>query len=144
LWPGVWFHDDAEHSIWPTAPGKAVSHIAVASAQTYELWLGGSFERGFEVRVDGKPAGRVKDQLSTIDGYIHLADVFLTPGVHTFSFSYPAANLAPGSAGRGLTSLQAIVLQPRTPRSALVRVAPGQASALCGRSLDWIEVVTSS
>src|SRR5205814_1793746 len=60
LWPGVWFHDDAEHSIWPTAPGKAVSHIAVASAQTYELWLGGSFERGFEVRVDGKPAGRVK------------------------------------------------------------------------------------
>ena len=62
LWPGVWFHDRAEHSLTPTAPGKAISHIAVASSQSYELWLGGSFTRGFEVSVDGRYVGSVKDR----------------------------------------------------------------------------------
>ena len=41
----------------------------------------------------------------------------------------------------GLTSLSEIALQPRTPASALVSVDPASATQLCGRSLDWIEIV---
>ncbi len=142
LWPGTWVHDVAEHTLRPTTPGQAVSHIAVASAQSYELWLGGSFSRGFDVSVDGRDVGSVKDELSRINGYVLLANVFLTPGVHTFTLTYPHPNLTPGSAENKLTFLSAIALEPQSPPSELIEVAPRQAARLCGRPLDWIEIVT--
>jgi len=126
----------------PAAPGEAISHIAVASAQSYELWLGGSFTRGFEVSVDGRQVGRVKNELSTINGYVHVTDVFLTPGIHTFGFTYPHHDLTPGSAENELTSLFAISLQPQQISTNEISVEPAQATGLCGRPLDWIEIVT--
>jgi len=30
---------------------------------------------------------------------------------------------------------------PRTPRSVLLDVAPGDATSLCSKPLDWLEVV---
>jgi hypothetical protein len=142
LWPGVWYHDAAGRTLTPTVPGEAVSHIVVASDERYELWLGGSFTRGFDVRVDGRYVGRVKDMLSSINGYAHIAEVALTPGVHTFALRYPGADLTPGSAEKELTSLTAIALVPaERPASRLLTLAPASADALCGRSLDWIELV---
>jgi hypothetical protein len=141
LWPGAWDHDPEGHTLTPTAPGEAVSHIAVASEQVYELWLGGSFSRGFSVRVDGREAGSVKDVLFAFKGYAHVADVHLAPGVHTFSFTYPRPNLTPGSAENALTTLAAITLVPTEPESRLVTLTPEAAERLCGRSLDWIEIV---
>ncbi len=143
LWPGTWIHDVAEHALTPTTPGTAVSHIAVASAQSYELWLGGSFSRGFDVSVDGRHVGAVKDELASINGYVHVANVFLTPGIHTFALTYPHANLTPGSGENELTVLSAIALEPRqSPSSELMSVQPRDAAQLCGRPLDWIEIVT--
>jgi hypothetical protein len=127
----------------PTTPGQAVGHIAVASSQIYELWLGGSFTRGFDVSVDGRSVGRVKDELSTINGYVHAANVFLARGIHTFALDYPRPDLTPGSGENELTSLSAIALQQRqSPASELISVDPRQAGQLCGRPLDWIEIAT--
>jgi hypothetical protein len=142
LWPGRWIHDPGERSLTPTTPGQAVSHIAVANAERYELWLGGSFTRGFDVSVDGRHVGRVKDELVSIGGYVHVADAFLTPGVHTFGLTYPNADLTPGSGENGLTSLNAIALEPTNTPAELIRVTPTEAVKLCGRPLDWIEIVT--
>jgi hypothetical protein len=104
--------------------------------------LGGSFSRGFEVSVDGREVGRVKDELSAINGYVHVTNVFLAPGIHTFALAYPHSDLTPGSGENELTSLSAIALEPRqSPRSELISVKPGQAAQLCGRPLDWIEIV---
>src|SRR5205085_3010331 len=114
LWPGPWFHDPAGHTLSPNRPGQAVGHIAVDAARSYELWLGGSFARGFDVAVDGRHVGRVKNELSTINGYVHVADVFLRPGVHTFTLAYPHSDLTPGSGLNELTSLSEIALQPRS------------------------------
>lgn len=141
LWPGPWIHDAEEDALRPTTPGQAVSHIAVAGSQGYELWLGGEFSRGFDVSVDGRRVGRVKDQLSGFSAYVHIADVFLTAGVHTFVITYPSADLTPGSGDNELTSLDAIALVPHSPPSELIEVPPRQAVRLCGRSLDWIELV---
>jgi hypothetical protein len=145
LWPGRWIHDAAGRALIPTAPGAAVSHIAVASAQRYELWLGGSFSRGFQVRVDGRHVGAVKDELASIDGYTPVADVFLKPGVHTFSLAYPHPNLTPGSGDNEMTSLSAIALEPREqPTSEMLEVDPARARELCDRPLDWIEIAMAS
>ncbi len=142
-WPGSWFHEPASHSLTPTTPGQAVAKIAVAEGQSYELWLGGSFARGFEVSVDGRREGNVKDELSSFGGWVLLADVFLAPGIHTFAFTYPHADLTPGSGLNEFTVLSAIALQPQNPPSELIEVGPRQAARLCGRPLDWIELVTS-
>jgi hypothetical protein len=144
LWPANWIHDRAERALVPTAPGHAVTHIALATEQSYELWLGGSFMRGFEVSVDGHSEGRVKDELSAFNGYVHVADIVLEPGVHTFTLTYPHPDLTPGSGDNQLTSLNAILLEPQqSPATELIRVAPRAATTLCGRPLDWIEIVHS-
>ena len=102
----------------------------------------GSFGRGFEVSVDGRHVGTVRNQLQPFIGYVQVADVFLEPGVHTIELTYPRANLGPGSGWGQFTYLAAIALEPtlRPPR-ALIEVAPSQARRLCGRKLDWIEIV---
>ena len=145
LWPARWLHDPAGHTLTPTTPGRAVSHIALASSQRYELWLGGSFARGFEVGVDGHDVGRVKDELSSFGGYVQVADLYLAAGVHTITLTYPHADLTPGSGDNSFTVLSAIVLEPRqSPSSELITLAPRQAGQLCGSPLDWIEIVTTA
>ncbi len=63
--------------------------------------------------------------------------------MHTFALTYPHADLTPGSGENELTSLSAIALEPRErPSSELLRVEPEQAKQLCGRPLDWIELVS--
>jgi hypothetical protein len=141
-WPEPWAHDSASRTLWPNTPGTAVAQINVYGNQGYELWLGGSFSRGFEVSVDGHHLGRVKDELLSIGGYAPVGDVYLTPGVHVFALTYPHSDLTPGSGDNQQTSLTAISLQPlRRPSAELLRVAPARARSLCGRSLDWIEIV---
>ena len=153
LWPGTWIHEAASHSLQPTTPGTAVGELAIPSSQSYELFLGGGFGRGFEVRVDGGKVGTVKDQLAGFTSFVPVADVFLTAGVHTFEFTYPQADLTPGNgetlgtgqfaANARFTSLSAIVLQPlQHPPSELIRVSPAEARRLCGRPLEWVELVS--
>jgi hypothetical protein len=142
LWPEAWIHNPQAHALTPTMPGTLIAHIAVNSSQRYELWLGGSFSRGFEVRVDGRSVGRVKDELGNVGDYVPVTDVVLTAGVHTFALTYPHSDLTPGSGENEFTTLTAIALNPLDrPPSALLMVAPNRVRALCGRPLDWIEVV---
>jgi hypothetical protein len=144
VWPAAWQHAAEQRVLTPTTAGRAVAHIAVASAERYEVWLDGSFGLGFDVSVDGEHLGTLKNELSLFSqmAFVHLADPFLEPGVHTFVFTYPHADLTPGSGNNEFTSLAAITLQPQKPASELITVAPQQAARLCGRPLDWIELVT--
>jgi hypothetical protein len=144
VWPGLWLHDPAAHALTARAPGEAVSHIGVSSPQQYELWLGGSFSRGFEVSVDGRRLGTVSNELSSIGGYVSVGTVFLDSGVHEVTVAYPNADLSPGSGDNWFTSLSAITLQPHTPPSELITVSPQDADRLCGRPLDWVEVVVGA
>jgi hypothetical protein len=143
VWPAAWHHDAAAHTLTPNTPGTAVAHISVTVARTFELWLGGSFARGFEVSVDGRSVGHVTNQIFDIDGYAPVAKLRLTAGVHTIDLTYPQPDIwLPGTGDNHNTMLSAIVLQPlHSPPTRMLTVAPSNASALCGRSLDWLEVV---
>jgi len=125
-----------------TTPGTLRAHIALVSDQRYELWLGGSFARGFRVHMDGRMVGRVEDQLQNIGQYSAVATRYRTRGVHTITLEYPPAGvLTPGS-GAELTQLSAISLEPLdSPRTEMISVTPARAGTLCGRELDWIEIV---
>ena len=141
VWPAPWFHDPAGGTLTPNTPGEAVSQIGVGNTQIYELWLGGSFARGFDVTADGEELGRIENEQSTIGGYAFVDDLILEEGVHKFKLDYPSAGLGPGSGNNLYTLLTAISLQPVDPPSELIRVPPGEVEELCGRPLDWIEIV---
>ena len=144
-WPGEWIHDDVGHSLTANTPGTALAHIVLPNSQRYELWLGGLFARGFQVAVDGRPLGLVANQIFDIDGYVPVAGLNLRAGVHTVAITYPSAGLGPGSGDNGYTTLDEIALQPvEHPAVQMLRVSPSQAGTLCGRPLDWIEVVAPS
>jgi hypothetical protein len=140
-WPGAWLHDADAGTLTPTTPGRLDAHIIVNGAQRYELWLGGSFGRGFNVGVDGRPLGRVESEPSTLGQYVRVGGLRLSPGVHTITLDYPPADLTPGS-GTQDTVLAAIALQPMSaPATRMITVGPAAARTLCGRPLDWVEVV---
>jgi hypothetical protein len=142
IWPAYWLHNPASGTLTATAPGTGVAHIGVPSSQHYELWLGGEFARGFNVSVDGRHVARVKDKLLDIGDLTPVAELVLAGGVHTFEFSYPHSDLTPGSGDNEFTALTAIALQPlENPVTEMLKVSAAQAKTLCGRPLDWIEIV---
>jgi hypothetical protein len=148
-WPAGWSNVFAQRTLVPTVPGQVLGHISIASPQAYELWLEGNFARGFEVSVDGRHLARIKDELSGFRGgglfsALHVADLPLSAGTHTVALTYPHSDLTPGSGDNELTSFSAITLEPDAPASELIAVAPREAARLCGRPLDWIELVRRS
>jgi hypothetical protein len=148
-WPAAWQQDydqsgQPEQALTATAPGTAYARVSIPTGpHRYRLWLGGSFDRGFVVHVDGHLVGSVADELNDLGDYNAVGTPFtLSAGVHTIAITYPQANLSPGNAdSEGYTSLSEIALQPLDTPPRMVTVKPAQASELCGRTLDWIEVV---
>ena len=47
-----WVHDLEAHTLTPKTPGTGGQSYRRCQSQRYELWLGGSFARGFEVSVE--------------------------------------------------------------------------------------------
>jgi hypothetical protein len=153
LWPGAWIHETGPHALIPTRPGTAIGHIAIPNPQRYELYLNGSFGRGFEVWVDGRKLGTVKDQLSGFISSIPVGEVNLSAGIHKFEYTYPQADLTPGNGetlGTGefavdarFTMLSSVALEPlQFPSTEMISVAPAEVARLCGRPLDWVELVS--
>jgi hypothetical protein len=138
-------------TLGPTAAGaSATARIKIPDGvKGWELWLGGSFVRGFDVAVDGHPIGAVADQLEPLGAYEQVGpSLTLTPGVHSVTVTFPSANLSPGNAdldSSRLDQLTAIALSPplypASGSGTMLTVAASDAQALCGRSLDWIEIV---
>jgi hypothetical protein len=144
-WIGGWDADPSSGTLMPTAGGATTAaHVVIPrGGGAYQLWLGGSFGRGFAAHVDGRAVGSVADALNPPGAYERIGSpVRLTPGAHTITVTYPNEDLAPGSAdSEYYSSLFAIALSPPPATMRYVEVSPAHAQTLCGRSLDWIEVV---
>jgi hypothetical protein len=66
--------------------------------------------------------------------------VDLGAGAHTVSIVVPAENLGPGERTRR-QMIGPVVLAPAFDPDPVQYVAPAGARSLCGRRLDWIEIV---
>jgi hypothetical protein len=143
---GGWDAYTPSGTLTPIAAGaSATAHVSIPhGARDYQLWLGGSFGRGFTVSIDGRPIGAVADALDPVGAYERVGTpLTLRPGTHAITITYPNGNLAPGNAdSEEYTSLSEIALSPPDSQMRLVRVGPARARSLCGRLLDWIEIVT--
>jgi hypothetical protein len=130
-----------------SAGARASWHLKLGHAISgYQLWLGGTFSRGFEVTVDGRRLGDVSDALDPPGAYERVgAPLHLRAGSHTITVIYHGESpFAPGSADTEVPTyddLSAVALAPPAASGRYLTVAPAQAGELCGQSLDWIEVI---
>jgi hypothetical protein len=65
---------------------------------------------------------------------------YLPAGTHEISIRVPRENFAPG-ARRINQVFGPLVFAPPSATVPVVEIDPAHARALCGRSLDWIEIV---
>jgi hypothetical protein len=139
--PPGWFVDPTQPFVLrPIGPGKVEDSTVVSAAPgTYDLWIEGSFGRGYEVWLDGRRVGRIEDHLNGRDLFDHVTSLFLEPGLHVATLFRGGGSLAPGDGL--LEMLGPILLTQRVSDDEVRRVDPAKASSLCGRRLDWVEAV---
>ena len=136
--------------ILATGAGRATSEQPIANAGLYELFLGGSFGRPVDVRIDGRLAGRAAYQISYPDQWLLLGTYRLSAGVHRFELTRGGFSLHAGN-GNGVDGFNRTVgpldVVPVGRDIATVHYASPSAFAEVCRSaepLRWVEVVRAS
>jgi len=126
----------------PSGSGELAIEVEVPRPGRYELWLGGSLRPSARLSVDGEEVGELRQQLNTPGNYLDFGVLQLQAGTHRVAVEIGGADLSPGSAGSDGPLGPLVIARPNGERR-LVRVAPGEASELCGKAWDWIEAVPS-
>lgn len=118
-----------------------VGVLTVQSAGRYEAWLKGSFSRPVQVSIDGRRIGSDSYELGSPGQTVPVGSLDLGAGSHQVSIAVPADNLAPGVALVNQT-IGPLMLAPTSDTEPVGEVDPAHARSLCGRRLDWIEIVS--
>jgi hypothetical protein len=127
--------------VTPTSTGAMTIELAGERGGRTEFWVGGSVRGELEATLNGRRIADVEDQLNNDGQYLSLGEGNLRPGADTLELRYTAGGWAPGAHGPQ-EPIGPLVLRPAAkPEEPILSVAPEQSAALCGRRLDWIELV---
>jgi hypothetical protein len=129
-----------------TRPGTLRLTFRLPKAGAWEVWLQGEVMRGVRVAVDDRPLGFVAEQLdgnSLVANTLTPLQATLSAGRHTLTLTRPGADLAPGDGGAAV--LTGIFLTPEgaAGEPSLKTVAVARWRSLCGRSLQWVELLSN-
>ncbi|HEV2819418.1 MAG TPA: hypothetical protein VGW11_02825 [Solirubrobacteraceae bacterium] len=129
-----------------TGPGQAVATIEVDRPQRFRVWIEASVSREVVVTVDGREVGAVADHLNNPGAYLLVGEVALEPGAHDVAIAMVGGTLGPGDGVRaGQRQIGPLVFSPpANERRAVQSIDPADHRELCGRQLDWVEVVRSA
>jgi hypothetical protein len=125
-------------------PGTLQLAFRVPHAGSWQLWLKGDVMRSLHISIDNRQLGSLGGQL----GGNSLVSNVLTPllprlsaGPHTLTITRPGASLSPGDGGAAV--LDGVFLTPAAPvdQSRLIAVPVARWRSLCGRHLQWVELV---
>jgi hypothetical protein len=133
--PATWLQSGG--AVIPGGSGTAALTIRLARAGRYRLWVGGSVRGTLTASADGARLGRVSTQLQNAGQWLDLGSTRLEAGDHRITLTLELPALRPGTGGAGFP-LGPLLLQPE---SSTHLAAPANASALCGRTLDWVEAL---
>jgi hypothetical protein len=140
--PAGWrAYSESPGAVYPSPSGTLEVSVSVPAAGHYGFWLAGSFRRRLELSIDGQKLATAQNHLNHPGIDTPLGEAELTAGPHSVVLRYSAANLSPGSGGVPF-GLGPLILSRFTADRPITYVRPGAARSLCGKSLDWIEVVT--
>jgi hypothetical protein len=114
--------------------------IAVSAGGGHVAWLRGVLGRGFSVSIDGEDVGSAESQF-TPGMFARVGEVRLAPGAARVVIRRQEDALRPGQRDQ---ALGALVLEPEGDDQRVRFISPGRVEELCGRRLDWVEVVRSA
>jgi hypothetical protein len=135
--PAGWHpHPTIGDTALAATPGRVEGQLRVSGGR-YAVWVRGSFGRPIEVSVGGRTVGSVKG-INTPSGWHRAGSVELAAGMHDVELSRGGGNLAPGD---GAEAVVGPTVLERVEAAGLVEFPPSRARDLCGRELDWIELV---
>jgi hypothetical protein len=129
----------------PGRPGDAVTGVVhVPETGHYQVWLDGSFGQRFHVWVGRQFVGSVSDEIGPPGQAILVGHLTLQPGDQPVIIERQGAGLAPDADDVHPINrlLGPLMLAPDGGQPAVSEIDPGNARSLCGRSLDWIEIVS--
>lgn len=109
----------------------------------YRFWLRGSVRGGAQASVDGLRVGTVDGQLAGAGEYTELGAVRLGLGLHRLRLHNDSKDLSPGTATPPELPYPSgpLIVSSAPEDPEVVDLAPAQARELCGKSLNWVEVV---
>jgi hypothetical protein len=139
-------------ALYPDSSGAAKLRVRVPVAGRYGLWLGGAFRGGLRLQVDDKTVRSARNELNYSGGeYIPMGVAELSAGAHTVTLRYDGPDLHPGSGGNAIApfgdlpkvpfAIGPLVLSRATAAVPVTVVDPARARSLCGKTLDWIDVI---
>jgi hypothetical protein len=128
------------YALSPRRAGTIVGAVEIRSSVRYEAWLEGSFSKQVQVWIDERKIASDSYEIGPHGQFVPMGRADLSAGAHKLSIVVPGEALAPG----GKTNDQNIgplVLDPSSDTEQIAQVEPALARSLCGRALDWIEIV---
>jgi hypothetical protein len=118
-------------------PGYARGRVRIDRAADYRLWVRGSFPRATDVFVDGVKRVTVNGA-NTPGQWLGDVRLRLAAGLHRVEVRVPGGSPKPGD-GAAVTIGPVAFVVDQPPRLETVPVSRWR--SLCGRELDWIELV---
>ncbi len=137
--PLDWYGDLS--GLYPTSSGRIDGQVTVPADGRYGVWMGGSFPGKLHVLVDGRSVGTARARLDHPGQYTPIGDTALTRGPHHVTLRYEGPGWRPGSDANLDGAMGPLVLSTVDADLPVSVVSPAAAGALCGKSLDWIEIV---
>ncbi|MHB1836911.1 MAG: hypothetical protein ACYCXW_18335, partial [Solirubrobacteraceae bacterium] len=120
--------------------GVLVQRVSVPVSGNYEMLAAGAISQKLTFIVDGHRVGALSYDLGPPGQITPVGSIHLTAGRHWVAVVRPGVNLLPGDGGTERTIGPVLLLHgPAVPP--VFETAPSNYRSLCGRYLDWLEVV---
>jgi len=124
--------------------GQLETTFRIPRVGVWNVWLQGEIMPSVQVRVDGRPAGSIGDQVAgdlVVPDTMTPLPILLSAGRHRLTVTRTGFNLAPGNGGSAV--LSAIFLTPAGAgeRQQLLTTTAAQWHHLCGHRYLWVEAV---
>jgi hypothetical protein len=120
--------------------GTLTGNVRVPTTGRYEVWVQGSFSRRLIVRIGRSFVSSFRHETGTVGQFVPAGTTQLTAGTQPVIVQRPPQYYAPGNVMAG-DMLGPVVIAPVGPPPPVQTIAPGGARSLCGRPLQWLEVI---
>lgn len=120
--------------------GLLLGTVHVSAPGRYQVWLEGSLSRRIVVTIGGQLVGSIRHQIGTAGQFVPVGTVRLGAGNQLVEIQRPPSYYAPGNVVGG-ELLGPMLLTPDGAAPAVAEIAPRDARSLCGKPLEWLEIV---
>jgi hypothetical protein len=134
------FKPGPDGSLYLSSRGEMDAVIDAPTSARYDVWLQASVGRRLTVQIDGRSVTSAAYEANEPKQYVHAGSVPLSAGTHRLRIVRAGGSLHPGNGA--INQLGLISFSSPASQTTQVTMLPAASwRQLCGRRLDWIELV---